>query len=128
MFGRKDQDSAWRSRFPDTATCVRCLREKDLETMDRLLWCEECREAARQRATLWGWGVGTLFAAVIALWIWLYIQPSDLVIGGWIATVVAALWIGGRVAREIAYGVMRYQNHKATDAVPPDEHPSELDG
>ena len=119
MFGRKDQDSTWRSRFPDTATCVRCLQEKDLDVMDRLLWCDECREAARRRAGLWGWGVGVVFAALLALWIWLYIKPSDLVLGGWIGTVVAGLWIGGRVAREIAYGVMRYQNHKATDAVPP---------
>jgi len=58
-------------------------------------------------------------AVVLALWIWLYIQPSDLVIGGWIATVVAALWVGARVGREIAYGVMRFNNYKAVEAVPP---------
>ena len=119
MFERKDTDSAWRSRFPDTATCVRCLEEKDVEELDRLLWCEECRSTARGRAGIWGWSIGALFAALLAVWIWLYIQPSDLVISGWIATVVAALWIGGRVAREIAYGVMRFQNRKATDAFPP---------
>jgi hypothetical protein len=119
VFGRKDKDSAWRSRFPDTATCVRCLQEKDLEEMDRLLWCEECRDSARRRASLWGWGLGGFFAAVLALWIKVYIQPSDIVIGGWIATVVVALWIGGRIAREIAYGIMRYQNRKAAEAVPP---------
>jgi hypothetical protein len=123
MFNRKDQDSAWRSRFPDTATCVRCLQEKDLDVMDRLLWCEECKEAARRRAGVWGWGGGAVFAAALAVWIWTVIQPSDLVVGGWIATVVAALWIGGRVVREIAFGVMRYQNHKATDAVPPTDWP-----
>lgn len=119
MFGSKNKDSAWRSRFPDTATCVRCLQEKDLEGMDRLLWCEACRTSARRRAGVWGWGFGALFAAALAVWIWLYIQPSDLVISGWIATVVVAFWIGGRIAREIAYGVMRYQNHKAAEAVPP---------
>ena len=90
MFGRKERDSAWRSRFPDRATCIRCLEEKDLDGMDRLLWCEECREAARARAAVWGWGAGIVLATLLALWIWLYIQPSDLVIGGWIATVVAA--------------------------------------
>jgi hypothetical protein len=119
VFGRKDKDSAWRSRFPETATCVRCLQQKDLEDMDRLLWCDSCRESARRRAALWGWGVGAFFAASLALWIKVYIQPSDIVIGGWIATVVVALWIGGRIAREVAYGVMRYQNRKAADAVPP---------
>ncbi len=87
--------------------------------MDRLLWCASCREAARRRAGLWGWGFGVVFAVALALWIWLYIQPSDVIIGGWIATVVAGLWIGGRVAREIAYGVMRYNNRKAAEATPP---------
>lgn len=119
MFGAKERDSAWRSRYPDRATCVRCLLEKDLEEMDRLLWCESCRTSARDRAGIWGWGVGFLLAVLLALWIWLYIQPSDLVIGGWIATVVAALWVGARVAREIAYGVMRFTNQKAAEAVPP---------
>jgi hypothetical protein len=119
LFSRKDQDSAWRSRFPDQATCIRCLHKKDLETMDRLLWCEECRIAARQRSALWGWGFGVLVAACLAAWIWLFIKPSSLVIGGWIATVVAGLWVGARVAREIAYGVMRFNNRKAVEAVPP---------
>lgn len=87
--------------------------------MDRLLWCEECREAARRRAGTWGWGAGAILALGLALWIWLFIKPSDLVIGGWIATVVAALLLGSRVGREIAYGVMRFNNQKAAEAVPP---------
>ncbi len=120
MFGRNDRGAAWRSRFPERATCVRCLQEKDLEGMDRLLWCEECQKAARKSATAWGWKGGAVLAAGLAAWIWLFIQPSDLVIGGWIATVVAALLIGSRVGREIAYGVMRFTNRKAVEAVPPE--------
>jgi hypothetical protein len=119
VFGKKDSDSAWRSRFPDQATCIRCLQEKDLEGMDRLLWCEECRDVARQRAGLWGWGIGAVFAAILALWIYFYIQPSDVIIGGWIGTVAAALWIGARVGREVAFGVLRFNNRKAVEAVPP---------
>ncbi|MFO8174643.1 MAG: hypothetical protein R6T96_10205 [Longimicrobiales bacterium] len=119
MFGRKDNDSAWKSRFPELATCVRCLEQKDVEEMDRLLWCQDCRESARQRAAVWGWGFGTLLAALLAIWIWVVIQPSDLIIPGWIATVVAALWISSRVAREVAYGVYRFSNRKAAEAVPP---------
>ena len=119
MFGRKENDSAWKSRFPDLATCIRCLEEKDVEEMDRLLWCESCQEAARQRATLWGWGFGGLLAALLGLWIWLVMQPTQLIIGGWIATVAAALWIGSRVGREVAYGVLRLSNRKAAEAVPP---------
>lgn len=119
MFGKKDKDSAWRSRFPDLTTCVRCLEKKDVEEMDRLLWCEECRDAAKLRAGVWGWGFGILLAALLALWIWKVIQPSDLIIGGWIGTVAAALWIGSRVARELAFGVIRFKNQKAAEAVPP---------
>jgi hypothetical protein len=119
VFGRKERNLAWRSRYPDRATCVRCLEEKELDGMDRLLWCEECRRAARQRAGRWGWAAGGILALGLALWIWLFIRPSDLVIGGWIATVVAALLIGSRVAREIAYGVMRFNNRNAVEAVPP---------
>ena len=87
--------------------------------MDRLLWCESCREAARQRAAWWGWGLGAALAGILAAWIWLVIQPSDLILPGWVATVVAAFWIGGRVIREVVYGVYRFNNRKATDAVPP---------
>jgi hypothetical protein len=87
--------------------------------MDRLLWCEECRDAARERAGVWGWGIGVVVAVLLALWIWLYIKPSDLVIGGWIATVVASVWVGARVSREIAFGVIRFTNRKAVEAVPP---------
>ena len=84
-------------------------------------WCEPCREAARRRAGHWGWGAGAVLGAALALWIWTVIQPSDLVIGGWIATVVAAFWIGGKVVREIAYGVIRFTNRRAVEAVPPGE-------
>lgn len=119
MFGKRKDSSAWRSRFPDLTTCVRCLEEKDLDEMDRLLWCESCRLAARERAGKWGWGVGIVLAVSLASWIWFVIQPSDVIIGGWIATVVAALWIGSRVGREIAYGVIRFGNRKAAEAVPP---------
>jgi hypothetical protein len=54
-------------------------------------------------------------ALLLAAWIRWVIQP-DLVLGGWIATVVAAFWISGKVIREIAYGVERHQNHPGIDA------------
>jgi hypothetical protein len=119
VFGRKQNDSAWQSRFPDLTTCIRCLEEKELDQMDRLLWCQDCRDAARERAGMWGWGFGIVLATALALWIWFVIQPTDVIIGGWIGTVAAALWIGARVGREVAYGVLRFNNRKAVEAVPP---------
>lgn len=108
-----------RDRIHNPVTCVRCLRVWDSTDVDRLLWCTECRESAKRRASRWGWASGTLLGAGLAAWIWLVIEPSDLVIGGWIATVVAALWIGSKVARELAYGVMRFRNRRAVEATPP---------
>lgn len=110
---------SWRDRFGDEVTCVRCLEVKDSAHMDRLLWCRECRRAARLRATRRGWAVGVAGAAALAAWIGLVVQPSDLVLGGWLATLVAAAWIGARVAREVFFGVERFRNRRAAEAVPP---------
>ncbi|MDH5760080.1 MAG: hypothetical protein OEZ65_10870 [Gemmatimonadota bacterium] len=109
----------WRDRFPDAATCVRCLEERDVMRLDRLLWCDECRFLARNRAAWWGWIVGLAFGACVAGYIWLILRPTDLVISGWVATVVASVWIGSKVGREIVYGAMRFRNARAVEAVPP---------
>ena len=110
----------WRDRYPAEITCVRCLEVKDQMDLDRLLWCDNCRARARNRAGWWGWLGGGLFGAGVALYVWAFIGPTDLVIGGWIGTVVAAVWIGAKVAREIVYGAMRFRNAHAVDAMPPD--------
>ena len=95
---------------PGDLYCVKCYQVREAEDLDRMLWCEFCLAEARRVASWFGWGLGTVLAAALALWIWLVQQPSDLVIGGWIATVVAALYLGGRVGREVAFGVLRFRN------------------
>ncbi len=109
----------WRDRYPDEVTCVRCLEVYDQMYLDRMLWCDRCRARARARASWWGWVGGLAFGVVIALYVWIAIRPTDLVVGGWMATVAAAIWIGQKVAREIVYGAMRFRNARAVDAVPP---------
>ena len=109
----------WRDRYPDEVTCVRCLEVFDQMYLDRLLWCDRCRARARARASWWGWAGGLAFGALVALYVWIAIRPTDLVVGGWIATVAAAIWIGQKVAREIVYGAMRFRNARAVEAVPP---------
>lgn len=91
----------------DEMPCTVCGEAYDVMDLDRLLWCERCRMNGRNMAGWWGWVIGLVFGAVVAGYIFLGIRPSDFVIGGWIATVVAAMWIGSKVGREIAYGVMR---------------------
>ena len=114
-----EQRVSWRDRYGEEVTCVRCLQVRDTAEVDRLMWCETCRERARERAARRGWLAGAATATGLALWIWLVVRPSDLVVGGWIATVVAAAWLGAKVAREILYGADRFLNRRAVEASPP---------
>lgn len=111
------------------ATCRVCLETKPREDVDRILWCEPCIEKARDHATSQSWFVGLAVGVALALWIWLYIQPSDLVIGGWVGTVVGAFYVSARVAREVLYGVARVRGGSTspvdTPAVAPGPAPEE---
>jgi hypothetical protein len=115
----------WRDRYPDEVTCVRCLEVHDQMQLDRLLWCDRCRMRARERASWYGWAGGLAFGLALGIYIQVVIRPTDLVIGGWIATLVAAVWIGQKVAREIVYGAMRFRNARAVEAAPPVPPPDE---
>jgi len=56
---------------------------------------------------------------VLALWIWLYIQP-ELMIGGWVGVVLAGFYVSARVAREVLYTVARTRSLPTAGAVPPE--------
>ncbi len=112
-------------RFPALVTCVRCLKEVPMDDTDRLFWCEGCQDLARARAVRRGFMVGAALSVILFLYIWLIIQPArDLIMGGWIATEVAAFWIGSRVASEAFHGVERAQNRAALEAETP-QRPSD---
>lgn len=119
---------SWRDRYPEEVTCVRCLEVQDQTHLDRMLWCESCRRKARERASWWGWIGGLAFGVVIALYVWFGIRPSNLIVGGWLATLAAAVWIGQKVAREIIYGAMRFKNARAVEAVPPSAADADAEG
>ena len=101
-------------------TCRRCLQTKPEKELDRLLWCEACVAKVQARSVSQSWYAGLAVAMVLALWIWLYIQPSNLVIGGWIATVVGALYVTSRVVREFLYAAERMRSGTAVTAAPPE--------
>ena len=110
---------SWRDRYPEEVTCVRCLEVYDQAKLDRMLWCEGCRFRARERAALYGWLGGLAFGAGCAGYVWVAIRPTDLIVSAWTATLVTAVWIGQKVARESIYGAMRWKNARAVEAVPP---------
>jgi hypothetical protein len=117
----KKEPFAWHERFPSQVTCVRCLEVKEKREFDRLLWCEDCRALARERAGRWGWTGGVLIAATVAAYIWFVVQPSSQILQLWAAVLVATLWLGAKVVKEIAYGIMRFENRRAAEAVPPSD-------
>lgn len=117
----------WRDRLPDEVTCIRCLEVRSTEELDRLLWCEECLERGRRRAVRIGWMGGGVIGLLVAAYIWFGIQPDlSLIPALWGATVGVAFYLGGRVTREITFGVMRLRNQRAVEARPP-EDPVESD-
>ena len=93
---KREPATSW-DRSSDEVTCVRCLDEHDVMDLDRLLWCDRCRHVARNRASWYGWLGGLLLGAGVSLYIWIVMRPTDLVIGGWVGTVVAAVWIGQKL-------------------------------
>ena len=109
----------WKDLDSLEATCLLCLETKPREDLDRLLWCDACKEAIQARAARRSWYVGLAVALVLALWIWLYIQPS-LLIGGWIGVVLSAFYLSARVAREVLYTVARMRSPADGGAVPPE--------
>lgn len=115
----KRRETDWSHRLPEEVVCVRCLRPTPASDLDRLLWCPECVEAARSRATRIGWMSGGALTLLLALYIWFGIQPDlSLIPTGWALTLVVAFYLGGRIARELAFGIMRLQNRRAVEATP----------
>ncbi len=102
---------SWRDNdnHPAPVPCQRCQEPKDRTDLDRLGWCEDCRNQAKAKAARLGWIGGTAIAALVSGYIWLTVQPTDLIPRLWLVIPIAVLWLGARLVREIAYGVIRYR-------------------
>jgi hypothetical protein len=107
--------SRWQDRLGDEVVCSVCGEVRDSTEVDRMLWCEGCRARARARAGRIGLTVGLAVAAALAAWIALAVRPSQMIAGAWIASVVAAGWLGAKMGREIAYGVYRSRETGAAE-------------
>lgn len=116
----KRRETDWSHRLPEEVVCIRCLTPTPSAELDRLLWCPDCVASARRRATWIGWTAGAVLALLLAIYIWFGIRPDlSLIPTGWALTLVVAFYLGGRIAREFAFGVMRLRNQQAAEAAPP---------
>jgi hypothetical protein len=70
-----------------------------------------------------GWWVGGAITAVLAVYIWLVIEPSRTLMGAWIGVTLAAFYLSSRMTKEVVYGIERLRNSRATEAVPPEMIP-----
>lgn len=110
MIGR-DRDGRrgrWQERLGEEMACHRCGETRDSTELDRMLWCEACVARAAGRARTLGLRVGVGTAVVLGLWVWFVVAPSSsLIPGAWLAALVAAGWLASKLAREIAFGIIR---------------------
>lgn len=99
--------AGWKDRLGEEVVCTRCGETRDSTDVDRMLWCDDCRAATKARANRVGALAGVLTAILLAWYVWTAIRPSDLVLGGWAACIVAGGWIASKITREVAYGIFR---------------------
>ncbi|MBI4538907.1 MAG: hypothetical protein HY704_05270 [Gemmatimonadetes bacterium] len=92
---------------PEHLVCTRCGRQREAHQLDRILWCDDCRRAARRHAALWGRLSAVAAAVALILWITFAVRPSNRFLGAWAGIVVAAYWLGSRAAREVIFGITR---------------------
>jgi hypothetical protein len=112
-----------RNSMPDSeegVPCLRCLVPTPAAELDRLLWCPACVARNRGRATRIGWASGATLVVVLALYIGVVVQPDlTLIPAGWALTLAVAFYLGGKVARELSFGIIRLRNTPEADALPP---------
>jgi hypothetical protein len=86
--------------------CQACGTLHERPELDRLLWCEECLDRARNRARRGSMVVGLVIAAALAFWIFGVLRPT-VIVGGWIGVVLGGFWVGARVGREVLFAIYR---------------------
>lgn len=88
------------------ATCANCGRAHPAADLDGTGWCPSCRKTVIRRATRIGHVVGALLAAaVVAGMVAIAWTPRFFVI--WGVLVAAVYFIGFKLARRVAFEVVR---------------------
>jgi|TARA_B110000438_G_scaffold46592_1_gene46768 hypothetical protein len=111
----------WRLGEVDEAICSRCGQTNDYSDLDRILWCKECVDSVLDWAKARSWVVGVCIGVALCFWIWIVVEPSNMLIGGWAGTVLAAIYVSARVTREVLYGAVRMKASSESQVVSSDE-------
>lgn len=99
---------------------MRCLEVKDIAELDRLFWCDVCREQARRRSARSSRLVAAVVTGLLAAWTFLWVAPAQDMVPVWLVILLAVYYLTYRITREVGYGAMRFRNRGAVEAVPPD--------
>ncbi len=94
----------------DTLRCRRCGRVRTSDELDRMLWCDECRQAERRRAAWLGRALAFAAAVALSFWIAIVVGPSDQFLVLWALVVIVAFYLLSRLGQEMVYGIIRVQN------------------
>jgi hypothetical protein len=71
------------------------------------MWCPSCRALVLPRAVRWARGLALLGTLVLIVWIGLTIGPTTRFLVAWMAIVVATYFVLFRIARRVAFEVIR---------------------
>lgn len=106
----------------DGLECTRCLQRRPSDELDRLLWCEACRETERAVAAIWGRRIGIAFGLGLTIWIALAVKPATgPLMALWAASILVVYRLATRLGRELIYGVARIRNVPGARAEPQGE-------
>ena len=111
----------WTFGEVDEVACSRCGHITDRSDLDRLLWCKDCIDSVRNWAKGRSWMVGFCIGIILFAWIWIVVEPSRALMGGWAGTVLAAIYVSARVTREVLYGAIRMKTSPESQVVSSDE-------
>lgn len=88
--------------------CRNCERLYPANELDRLRWCQSCRQIVIRRANLWARGAGLLAALATAIWVLAGTGPSPtfpFVL--WLVLIAAVFYFVMKIVRRIAFEVIR---------------------
>lgn len=87
--------------------CRNCGRRYPTERLDRLRWCDRCREIVVRRATIVGRLVGLLAAVGLLVWIVLMVGAAPRFMVVWGILIGAVYFFVYKLTQRVAFEIIR---------------------